>query len=202
MKKFVLITPTQRVTFNLPMELFDISAKYLSNVTDHVRIADYHTLIGLVYHDKLGNIILARKQAKKTFTAGVIPIFIRSGKSDEDFLQGIKVKDKLIIPPADLAMGYHVTCPNNSLSLDVFINYLDKDPNVARRYNNNYGYGECYFVEFKIVPNCNIKGFYRTNPVLRNDQYINIVNLETSHDDESDYSSSVDFSSSSSDGSY
>ena len=133
------------------------------------------------------------KQAKKSFTAGVIPIFIRSGKSDNNFLDSAKLRDKLIIPSSDLALGHHVTCPNNSLSLDVFIRYLDKDSTVASRYHNTYGDVHCYFIDFKLVPNNAIKGFYANDVTLENDNYITILSLDdNSSDDSSSYDSSSD----------
>ena len=196
MKKFELITERERITFNFPMSLHEISEKFLKRVTEAIDVADNYTLVGLVYHEKLGNIILTRKQAKKSFTAGVVPIFIKSGKSDNDFLDGAKLKDKLIIASSDLALGHHVSCPNNSLSLDVFINYLDKDTTIASRYHNNYGVVQCYFVDFKLVPNCAIKGFYNKSTSLKNDEYITISPLDDSSSVDSSYSDDSDSNSS------
>lgn len=198
MKRFELITERQRIVFKFPTNFREVSADFLTRVTSHVKVADNYTLVGLIYHEKLGNIIITRKQAKKSFTAGVVPVFIKSGKADNDFLNNAKVKDKLIIASTELALGNHVVCPNNSLSLDLFIKYLDQDTTLAQRYHNNYGVSQCYFVEFKLIPNCDIKGFYSKNPFLVNDEYITISFLNNSDSDSSDSSDSDSNSDSSS----
>lgn len=160
MKDFILQTPKGDVKFNFPTSVAEISEDFLNNVTRNVKIADNYSLIALAYHETLGAVILARKQSKKGLTSGVIPMFVRAGKTDSDFINSANCKDKVIISSTQLGLGYHVATPTNSISLDKFITTLDKDNTVAARYNNNYGNEECYFVEFKIVPNCDIIGLY------------------------------------------
>lgn len=175
MKEFSLTIPEGEVKFNFPTSLDEITSQYLQQITNHVQIADNYTLVGIVYHETLGSIIISRKQAKKGFTSGVVPIFIKSGKSDNDFLNSAKTKDRLIVPSSALQLAHHVVIPSNTLSLDCFIKFLDKDTNVAQRYSNNYGKEHCFFVEFKIVPNADIVGFYNATPTLQNNEYITII---------------------------
>ena len=76
-----------------------------------------------------------------------------------------------------MTLGHHVVSPTNELSLDKFIVDVNKDTFVAQRYKNNYGSEECYFVEFKLVPNCVIHGAYssKTQDTMNGDSnYIEI----------------------------
>lgn len=172
MKTFELINPDKTVVFNFPTSLNEITEDYLLNVTKNVNIANDYTLVAIIYHESLGSVILARKQSKKTMTTGVVPVFVKSGATDNDFIKSAKCKDKLIIPSSQLSIGYHVVAPANTLSLDYFINILDKDFEVAKRNNNNYGKEHCFFVEFKIVANCDIVGFYDDKKLDFDNPYI------------------------------
>lgn len=178
MKEFVLETGTKKVSFQFPTNLSEITQEYLQQVTANVKIADNYTLVGLVYHETLGSVILARKQSKKGITSGVVPIFIKAGNCDNEFIKSAKCKDKLIIAFSQLSLGHHVAAPTNVISLDYFIRTLDKDVTVAARYNNNYGKEECYFVEFKLVPNCDIVGFYDSTKLEPENPYVKVENTE------------------------
>ena len=175
MKTFSLETENRVYDFKFPTSLSEITAEYLDNVTANVVVADNYTLVGIVYHETLGSVILARKQSKKTITSGVVPIFIKAGNTDNGFIKSAKCKDKLIIASSQLSLGHHVAAPANTISLDYFIKTLDKDNTVAKRYNNTYGQEECYFIEFKLVPNCDIVGFYDTKDNKFHNPYIEIT---------------------------
>lgn len=171
MKEFILETETKRVKFNFPTSLSEITPEYLAMVTANVKVADNYTLVGIVYHETLGAVIITRKQSKKSITGGVVPIFIKAGNTDSDFIKSAKCKDKLIIASSQLSLGHHVVAPKNTISLDYFIRVLDQDTTVAKRYNNNYGKEQCFFVEFKLVPNCDIVGFYNSDNIEGENPY-------------------------------
>lgn len=175
MKTFELITPEKTVVFNFPTSLNEITQDYLLSVTENVNVANDYSLVAIVYHESLGSIILARKQSKKSMSAGVIPVFVKSGITDNSFIKSANCKDKLIISTSQLSLGHHVAAPSNTLSLDYFINILDKDFEVAKRNNNNYGKEHCFFIEFKIVPNCDIIGFYKDDKINFDNPYIIIA---------------------------
>lgn len=163
MKTFKLINGEKEIVFNFPTSIKEINEDYLKNITDNIVVADNYVLVCLVYHERLGNLILARKQSKKGITSGVTPIFIKAGDENNKFVKSMSIKNKLIIPTSQLMLAQHVIVPNNTLSVDCFINYLDKDNTVATRYNNKYGDEECYLIEFKLVPSCDIIGFYSSD---------------------------------------
>lgn len=183
MKQFNLINDDKKITFNFPTSLAEISEDYLKSVTDSINVADHYVLIGLVYHESLGRLILARKQSKKSITSGVTPIFIKAANVSTDFIKSIKTKDKLVIGSQQISLAQHVIAPKNTLSIDCFIKYLDKDVTVASRYNNNYGNEECFLVEFKLISSCDIIGFYSsTNTLNIQNPYFSISNLENETD--------------------
>ena len=178
MKEFTIINDDKAIEFKFPTSMDEVSAEYLKDVTRNIHIADNYSLVGIIYHESLASVILARKQAKKSITSGVVPIFIKAGNTDNEFIQSCSIKDKIIIPSSQLNLGYHVACPTNVLSLDYFIRKLDNDVTVAKRYNNTYGREECFFIEFKIVPNCDIVGFYDNTKQSMTNKYINISSIE------------------------
>ena len=161
MKEFEVINKGLTINFHFPTSLDEIDAEYLQQVTNNVKVADHHTLIGIVYHERLFDVIVSRKRNAKGFTAGVVPIFVKAGSTDNDFIKSADCKDKLIIPSSSLSLSYHVAAPGNVLSLDYFIKAIDGDNSLAKRYDNNYGDEQCFFVEFKIIPNTEIKGLYK-----------------------------------------
>lgn len=172
MKEFIVEGNRVNFNFHFPTSLEEISVDYLKAVTENVNIADHHTLVGIVYHEKLFDIIVSRKRNQKGLTAGVVPIFIRAGKTDSEFIQSAECRDKLIIPSTSLSLGYHVAAPKNVLSLDYFIRAIDGDNSLAKRYDNNYGNEQCFFVEFKIIPNVEIKGVYKEAKDVDTTQYV------------------------------
>lgn len=172
MKNFEVINSRMKFNFHFPTNLSEIDADYLKAVTENVNVADHHTLIGIVYHEKLFDIIVSRKRNQKGLTAGVVPIFIKAGKTDSEFIQSAECKDKLIIPSTSLSLAHHVVAPQNVLSLDYFIRAIDRDNTLAKRYDNNYGNEQCFFVEFKLIPNNEIKGIYKEDKDVNTTKYL------------------------------
>ena len=160
MKEFKLIVGDTEKTYHLPTSIKEIPVSYYENVVKQVIPADNYSVIAIVYHESLASIILAQKQNRKTANIGVVPIFVKTSSNDSEFMNKIKLGDKLVIASSDLTLGHHVASPINELSLDKFITDVNADTFVAQRYKNNYGNEECYFVEFKLVPNCSIHGAY------------------------------------------
>lgn len=197
MKRFEVLTPNERVIFRFPTSLKEIKTSYLKSVTNNIHVADNYSLIAIVYHETLGRIILTTKQSKKAIKAGVVPIFIKAGATDNTFIKKILTSQKLVIPSSSLMTAHHISCPENVLSLDKFVSYVERDITISARYNNNYGNEECFFIEFKVVPNCDIISYYGTANLNVLGSYMSIIPLDDS--DDSDSSSSGDNDSSSGD---
>lgn len=143
---------------SLPTSLNEIDESYIIEVTDHVKVDANYTLIGVVFRERLSTLILAARKNKKNSDIPVIPVFVKAGKTDSELINSLKVRDKLLISASDIMMGYHVSAPNNLLTINTILDILEGDTNS---YSKLIGSNEqCYFIEFKLVPNCNIHGAY------------------------------------------
>lgn len=144
---------------NLPTSLNEIDESYIAEVTDHVKVDANYTLIGVVFRERLSTLILAARKNKKNSDVGVIPVFVKAGKTDSDLINSLNIRDKVIISPSEIMTGYHISAPNNLLTINTILDILEGDINT---YNKLIGNQEmCYFIEFKLVPNCNIHGAYK-----------------------------------------
>ena len=149
---------------NLPTSLNEIEESYIMEVTNHVKVDANYTLIGVVFREKLSTLMLAARKNKKNSDIPVIPIFVKAGETDSKFINSLNVRDKLIISSSDIMMGYHVSAPNNLITINNILDLLDGDMKV---YNQLMASQEmCYFIEFKLVPNCNIHGAYSAIDVV------------------------------------
>lgn len=172
MKDFTVESNGREMTFHFPTSLDEITEGYLEKVTEHIQVADNYCLVAIVYHETLGSVIIARKQSKKGLTGAVVPMFVKAGYTENEFVNSMSCKDKLIIASTQLNLAHHVACPINTLSLDYFIRAIDGDNELFRRYNNNFGTEQCFFVEFKMVPVCDIVGYYEQGIVTMTNPYI------------------------------
>ena len=177
MKEFVVKTNQGNVKFEFPTSIDEISDEYLQDITKHISIANDYTLVGLVYHDRLSNVILTIRNNKKKAQFGVNPIFIASGKTDSELINNAKLKQKVLITSSQLSLGVQVATPNK-LNLDYFgaciVNSVEKD--LYERELKNPNQAQVLFLEFKLVPNCDILAVYgdaapdvRHNPVTKVD---------------------------------
>lgn len=161
MKTINVSTPSKDVLFNLPTSLDELTPEYLKHVTRDIHVADHHILVGIVYPQVPVELAMLYKQKKGNMRASIIPIFVKAGNTDSEFIKSMSVSDKLIIPGSSLEMAYHVNAPENKISIDYFIGALDKDNQAYKNLMMGGGKKEvCYFVEFKIISNANVVGFY------------------------------------------
>ena len=162
MLKFEAKGEKTTISMNLPTNLDEITPEYLKAVTNDVIVADDYSLIGLLYRETLAGVILANNQKKGKQSMNVIPVFIKAGKTDSEYIKAIDCKDSLIIASSDISIGYHVVCPKNKITISQILNYCSIDKNA---YKNAITISKkadpCYFLEFKLVPNCAIHGCYK-----------------------------------------
>lgn len=143
---------------NLPTSLNEIDKSYIAKVTEHVKVDANYTLIGVVFREKLSTLVLAARKSKKNSDIPVIPIFVKAGETDSKLINSLNACDKLLISASDIMMGYHISAPNNLITINTILDLLDGD---IKTYNQLMTSQEmCYFIEFKLVPNCNIHGAY------------------------------------------
>ncbi len=177
MEDFRIENENVNVVLNLPTSIEELDKEYLENITKNVNVAPNYTLVGVVFHETLSSFIMTYKQKRRNVSVGVIPIFIKSGDTDSNFIKAINLRDKLVIAPTQLSLGHQVATPGNVLSVGYFTSLLDKD---ADSYKKAIGKNkQVYFVEFKLVPNSDIVGFYSDNAVDTANRYIEVVRKES-----------------------
>lgn len=179
MKEFSINTKGGRVDFSFPTSLEELNEDYLKNVTESITVAPNHSLIGLVYHERLASLIVTCRNKKKNASIGVVPIFIKSGGGDSSIVDGARMKQKLLIPATNLELAYHCSAPANKLTLDYFANIVDssEDKDLYQKALADKDQKDVFFIEFKAVPNCNIIALYGDAKRVDN-PYIKVVTKE------------------------
>lgn len=150
--------------YTFPNSIDEIDENYISKITEHIAIADNYSLIALVRRQSLKALIMAYKGKKKSFETGVTPIFVKCGNTDNKFIKNIEVKTKLNIDKSGIELGSHVVTPT-VLNIDKFCSMLDAyvDANLYNEIITNDEYNKLVcFLEFKLVPNCDIKAAYNS----------------------------------------
>lgn len=178
MKEFIVKTKMSEVKFNFPTNLKELSNDYLKQVTDSITVAPNYSLIGVVYHERLANIIITCNNKKKNASIGVIPIFIKSGDSDKSIVDNAKIGQKLLISNTQLQLAHHCAAPANKLTIDYFANVLSVavDKDLYQTAVQDPDQSEVLFIEFKIIPNCDIIALYDDVSKVEN-PYITISNV-------------------------
>lgn len=148
---------------NLPTSLNEIDESYIAKVTEHIKVDANYTLIGVVFREKLSTLVLSARKNKKNSNISVIPVFVKAGKTDSELINNLKIRDKLIVSSSDIMMGHHISAPDNLLTINTILDLLEVDTeSYTKLINNNE---QCYFIEFKLIPNCNIHGAYIENNI-------------------------------------
>ena len=122
------------ILMNLPTKLSEITPEYLNDVTSNVVVADNYSLIGILYRESLASVILANNRKQKNITTAIVPIFIKAGATDTEYVK-------------------------NMITINNILEYCDGDKEAYQRAISISQ--PCYYLEFKIVPNCNIHGNYK-----------------------------------------
>lgn len=179
MKEFIVKTEMSEVKFNFPTKLEELTSEYLLGVTSGITVAPNYSLIGLVYHEKLSTLFMTCRSKKKNASIGIIPIFIKSGKSDDSIVNTAKVGQKLLISNSQIQLAHHCAAPTNRLTLDYFAKIVDAniDKDLYQTLLVNNDSQEVLFVEFKIIPNCDIVALY-DKPTKIDDPYVTVTPLK------------------------
>ena len=152
MNTFNVSTEKGKLRVSLPTSIDEISTEYLKAVTRHIRVGNEYSLVAIVYKTNTAMLLNASKQ--KDAVTSVIPLFIKSGKTEDEFINSLDIKDVLTITGSDIAMGIHVGNPYNELSMSRIASIFKEDSDIVKAsFTDKTMY---YFVEFKLIPNCNI----------------------------------------------
>ena len=169
MKDFMVTNNDADYVFHFPTTISELDTEYLCKLTEHIKLACYHVLVGIVYKESLSNLILTYKQKKSKIDVKVSPIFIKAGKDVE---LDADVADILVIPSSSLQLGYAINIPNNELSIARFTDLLDKDTEAYKRIMGNDA--RVCFLDFKIIPVNEIKGVVKKTFDKTDNKYITV----------------------------
>lgn len=178
MKQIQIKLNNQNYELVLPNSPDEITNEFLKTVTDGFVIGDNRSLVAIITQISLGEAISGTGKKKET-VVGVIPRFIKSGKTDVDYIKNIKLGDYLVIGAGDLENGYHVNFPSNSLMREKVIYQIVNDENTNNggmvskaRQDNMVSREKVCFVSFKIVDNYSIAGIHPDEyPKYENNPY-------------------------------
>lgn len=173
MKQFIIGEGEKGFVMNLPTSLNEITNDYLFDVTNHICIAPYYAIIACVYRCKLPEIISNAKK-KRDLAMAIVPLFVKARITDNmekeltNLFNDISCGDKLIIAGTDIERAYHIVCPKNFITIDNIVRIYNSDSNFAKGVMIDQNY--YYFVDFKLAPINDIKGFYKKD---NNESFIN-----------------------------
>lgn len=166
MLKFETNGKLGKCVITLPTQLNEITSDYLSNITRNIGVANNYSLIAICHKEKLSAFVLAGRNKKSEMTTAVVPIFVKRGNLTDDKFVGsptnfnelVESGTRLLITPTAISMGLHVNVPGNDITMGKFMAAIDGDGYAyqnASKHNENV-----YFIEFKLIPNCDILGAY------------------------------------------
>ena len=149
MKTFKVNGDAGSYFITLPQSLDEIGTDYLKQCTDFINPAPNYAVVAVVYKDSLSLILTAYK--KKTATnMAVVPVFIKAGTNDSEFVKSIELGDKVVVSGSDLSIGHHIQAPFNKITPTIITALCEGDKDI---YKEAMLMTEpVCFVEFKLVP--------------------------------------------------
>ena len=173
MNQFKVTDGSSEFLMNLPTKISEITEDYLLSVTEDIVVAPYHAIVAVIYRCKLPEVISTNKKSRAMAIA-IVPTYVKSNlpleteKPTFDLIAGIKCGDKIVIAGTDLERGYQLSVPKNLITIENIVKIYNHDNNFAKDVMRDQNY--YYFVDFKLVPITDIKGYYKpSNPA----EYVN-----------------------------
>ena len=141
-------------TFRMPTSMSEVDMNVISNYVNHVNVSKDYALIAVVFKERPISIVSVSKQNKNASVSGVA-VMIKSN-TDDEFIKDIKLGETIVISPSDIAMGHHINSPANALTPGFLLELLRTNADLNKKLMAVKV--PTYFVDFKIVPVCNIHG--------------------------------------------
>lgn len=141
-------------TFRMPTSMSEIDMNVIADYVKHVNVSKDYALIAVVFKERPISIVSLSRQNKNASVSGVA-VMIKSN-TDNEFINSIKLGEVLVISPSDISMGHHVNSPANILTPGFLLNLLRTNVDLNKKLMAVKV--PTYFVDFKIVPVCNIHG--------------------------------------------
>lgn len=171
MKEFNVTIKERNVIISLPTSIDEVKKEYLENISKHIGVGDEHSLIALVYKVNLAYILNTKRKIKDSVSS-IIPVFVKTGATENDFVNSLNTKDVLVVSASDISIGHHVGNIANTLSLGNVVNALNTNKELIK--NSLIDQDNYYLVEFKIIPNCAIHGIIGI-PEKEDNTYVKVV---------------------------
>ena len=149
MKHLITNGKLGKFNINLPESLDEISNEYFKTCTDFIHPAKDYAVVAIVYKDSL-NLVLTSAKKKQPTQLAIIPIFVKAGDTESEFINGLNLGDKIVVAASDLSLGHHINSPYNKITPENIIRLSEGDIEVTRQ-SITMTTPVC-FVEFKIVP--------------------------------------------------
>lgn len=141
-------------TLSMPTSVSEVNMNVIADYVKHVNVSKNYALIAVVFKERPITIVSVSKQNKNASVSGVA-VMIKSN-TDDEFIKDIKLGETIIISPSDIAIGHHVNSPANVLTPGFLLNLLQTNADLNKKLMA-IKVPTC-FVDFKIVPVCNIHG--------------------------------------------
>lgn len=148
------------LVISLPTNLDEITGSYLSNISSAVTPAPHYVLIAAIYRAKLVEVLNATKHKKDT-NISVICKYVKSGTTDIDFINALNTGDNIVISGSDLSVAQHITCKGNNYNIGYVTAKVGDNRAIFNQALVDMTYN--YFVEFKLVPESDIKAVIRNS---------------------------------------
>ena len=140
---------------NIPTKVEEITKEYMLEVTNLLNIAPNYSLIGIVSIEEFAAALNPSKRDLAKPIMGV-PVFVRAGHTDDEFINSITAGQTIIVGDGDLSIGHHINSPYNKLTMPYISSLCKQDANIR---DNAFKLNEkCCFLSFKLVPNNAIHG--------------------------------------------
>lgn len=149
MKTFKVNGKAGSYIINLPQNLEEIGTEYLDDCTKFINPAPNYAVVAIVYKDLLSLVLTASKK-KTPVNAAVIPVFVKAGANDSEFIKSIKLGDRVVVSGSDLSIGHHISSPYNKITPSIIASICDGDKDIYREAMSMQEL--VCFVEFKLVP--------------------------------------------------
>lgn len=149
MKSFEVNGNIGSYLINLPQSLEEIGTEYLTKCTDFINPAPNYAVVAVVYKDSLSLVLTSFKKKTPTNMA-VIPVFIKSGVTDSEFINSLNLGDRVVIAGSDLSIGHHINSPYNKITPNTICDVCDGDKDIYKKAMSMQE--PVCFVEFKLVP--------------------------------------------------
>lgn len=145
----------------------NIPTEYFENCVKNVGVAKYYCLVALIYKDKLSVLYTTYKGKKNNALMSSVSVILVKADMDaiRETLPGICVGNPLVVGGSAVAMGHHITSKENVLEIENVMRHISKDKELGKSVSLTGPNADaiCKFVEFKIIPYNEIKGYYSVN---------------------------------------